>query len=29
MIYQLTREIWDDANGQKEKFDDKHACDPF
>ena len=27
--YQPTREIWDDANGQNEKSDDKHAGDPF
>jgi len=27
-LYQLTRENWDDANGQNEKFDDKHAGDP-
>ena len=27
-LYQLTRENWDDANGQNEKSDDKHAGDP-
>ena len=29
MIYQLTREIWDDTNGKNETSDDKHAGDTF
>ena len=26
--HQLTREVWDNTNGQNEKSDDKHAGDP-